>query len=472
MIESSGRKPGCPARGASRCLPSRARGDERPRRWCALPRHHSERSQLAGGARGDGRGACRRWTTRARVAVTPSSPSARRAITRWRHGGWGSAWSTTSSSRLATPSARGLARVLIVDWDVHHGNGTQALVETDATIRFVSLHQHPWYPGTGMADERGVGNVFNVPRGPGKPPALYVNDLWAAVVAATTDWTPDLVLVSAGFDAMLGDPLGGFTLEPEHYAVLTHTAARAPSRGAYRRPARGRLRADANRRRRVGAHRGAGVAGGHPGAETAGATIVIPSGARDLLRQILRSLRSVRMTSQLCDLLRGPRDSVSPDGSRMSGAPYPASLHHRAGRAERLPHGLGAPDATATATRAGARPRRPSSTARRPSPCSPRSSCTRTALPADPFDIEETERRWEIMLRREPRGARGALLRAARPRRQAARHSGLPALGPRSREGAAVHLHHRTRHAGEDPGEGAGGRAVSDPQDQAGDRSG
>jgi acetoin utilization deacetylase AcuC-like enzyme len=116
----------------------------------------------------------------------------------------------------------GLDRVLIVDWDVHHGNGTQALVETEASIRYVSLHQHPWYPGTGMADERGVGNIFNVPRGPGKPPALYVGDLWAAIVAATTDWTPDLVLVSAGFDAMLGDPLGGFTLEPGHYADLTN----------------------------------------------------------------------------------------------------------------------------------------------------------------------------------------------------------------------------------------------------------
>ena len=79
----------------------------------------------------------------------------------------------------------GRRRVLIVDWDVHHGNGTQALMERDATIRFVSLHQHPWYPGTGMADERGVGNVFNVPRGPGAPASLYVMDLWAAVAAAT-----------------------------------------------------------------------------------------------------------------------------------------------------------------------------------------------------------------------------------------------------------------------------------------------
>jgi acetoin utilization deacetylase AcuC-like enzyme len=116
----------------------------------------------------------------------------------------------------------GRGRVLIVDWDVHHGNGTQALVEADPSLRYVSLHQWPWYPGTGAAEERGVGNVFNVPRGPGHPPGLYVDDLWAAIVAATTGWSPDLILISAGFDAMLGDPLGGFTLEPEHYADLTN----------------------------------------------------------------------------------------------------------------------------------------------------------------------------------------------------------------------------------------------------------
>jgi acetoin utilization deacetylase AcuC-like enzyme len=115
----------------------------------------------------------------------------------------------------------GRARVLIIDWDVHHGNGTQALMETDPTLRYVSLHQHPWYPGTGMADERGVGNVFNVPRGPRLAASLYVADLWAGIVAATVDWEPDMVLVSAGFDAMTGDPLGGFTLEPGHYADLT-----------------------------------------------------------------------------------------------------------------------------------------------------------------------------------------------------------------------------------------------------------
>ena len=117
--------------------------------------------------------------------------------------------------------AAGRQRVLIIDWDVHHGNGTQALVETDPSIRYVSLHQYPWYPGTGAADERGVGNIFNVPRGPGKPASLYVGDLWTGIVAATMNWAPDIVFISAGFDAMKGDPLGGFTLEPEHYADWT-----------------------------------------------------------------------------------------------------------------------------------------------------------------------------------------------------------------------------------------------------------
>jgi len=115
----------------------------------------------------------------------------------------------------------GHARILIVDWDVHHGNGTQALVERDASIRFVSMHQYPWYPGTGAAEERGVGNVFNVPRPPGLPRAAYVRDLLAAVDAASTGWRPDLLLISAGFDSLAGDPLGGFTLEPEDVTQWT-----------------------------------------------------------------------------------------------------------------------------------------------------------------------------------------------------------------------------------------------------------
>ena len=115
----------------------------------------------------------------------------------------------------------GKARVLIVDWDVHHGNGTQALVERDPSIRYVSMHQYPWYPGTGAESERGVGNVFNLPRPPGLTRDVYVRDLLAGVDAACEGWRPDLWLVSAGFDSLAGDPLGGFTLEPEDMADWT-----------------------------------------------------------------------------------------------------------------------------------------------------------------------------------------------------------------------------------------------------------
>ena len=109
----------------------------------------------------------------------------------------------------------GLDRVLIVDWDVHHGNGTQALVEHEPNVRFVSMHQWPWYPGTGAAEDRGPqGTVWNVPLPAGLPAEQYVGSFLGAVDDATRDgWTPDLVLVSAGYDSLAGDPLGGFTLE-------------------------------------------------------------------------------------------------------------------------------------------------------------------------------------------------------------------------------------------------------------------
>ena len=113
-------------------------------------------------------------------------------------------------------------RVLIVDWDVHHGNGTQALVQEDRDIHFVSMHQWPWYPGTGAADDHGPHeSVWNVPMSPGLPPEQYVDAFQRAVDAATRDFTPDVVLISAGFDSLAGDPLGGFTLEYEHVELLT-----------------------------------------------------------------------------------------------------------------------------------------------------------------------------------------------------------------------------------------------------------
>lgn len=117
--------------------------------------------------------------------------------------------------------SRGVEKVLIVDWDVHHGNGTQALVEKIPDIHFVSLHQWPLYPGTGREDERGVGNVWNLPRPPGRPPGEYVRELRRTIDAAVRDFEPGLVLISAGYDAMLGDPLAGFTLEAKHFVELT-----------------------------------------------------------------------------------------------------------------------------------------------------------------------------------------------------------------------------------------------------------
>jgi acetoin utilization deacetylase AcuC-like enzyme len=115
-------------------------------------------------------------------------------------------------------------RVLIVDWDVHHGNGTQALVEHEPAIHFVSMHQWPWYPGTGSADDRGPHDtVWNVPMPPGLPPGRYVDALQRAIDAATVGFTPDLILLSAGFDSLAGDPLGGFTLEFEDIEHLTRS---------------------------------------------------------------------------------------------------------------------------------------------------------------------------------------------------------------------------------------------------------
>jgi len=158
------------------------------------------------------------------VAVRPPGHHALRAS--------GMGFCLFGNAALAALYARarhGAGRVLVVDWDVHHGNGTQALVQHEPDVRFVSMHQWPWYPGTGAAEDRGPhASVWNVPMPPGLARARYVDAFTRAVDAATAGWTPDLVVVSAGFDSLAGDPLGGFTLEPEDVDALTRqTAARA-----------------------------------------------------------------------------------------------------------------------------------------------------------------------------------------------------------------------------------------------------
>ena len=123
----------------------------------------------------------------------------------------------------------GAARVLVADWDVHHGNGTQALVQDDPNIHFVSMHQWPFYPGTGAARDRGPhDNVWNVPLSPGLAPERYVTAFEQAFDRALDGFVPDLVVLSAGFDSLAGDAIGGFTLEMEHLDALTRFVTQRP----------------------------------------------------------------------------------------------------------------------------------------------------------------------------------------------------------------------------------------------------
>ena len=121
--------------------------------------------------------------------------------------------------------AKGARRVLIVDWDVHHGNGTQEIFWRDPEVFYLSLHQWPWYPGTGAATERGggpgEGTTMNRPLPAGTAAPTYVAEFREAVEAACRAHRPDMLMISAGFDALAGDPLGGFLLEPADMHALT-----------------------------------------------------------------------------------------------------------------------------------------------------------------------------------------------------------------------------------------------------------
>ncbi|MEO0868029.1 MAG: histone deacetylase [Cyanobacteria bacterium J06642_11] len=114
-------------------------------------------------------------------------------------------------------------RVAILDWDVHHGNGTQQLISNNHHLAYCSLHQMPAYPGTGRADEKGHNNnVLNIPIQPGNTVSDYQVHFEQQILPFLQAFQPDLLIVSAGYDAAAADPLAGVNLMPEDYGTFTH----------------------------------------------------------------------------------------------------------------------------------------------------------------------------------------------------------------------------------------------------------
>ena len=132
---------------------------------------------------------------------------------------------------------RGARRVAILDWDVHHGNGTEEIFEDDAEVLYISLHQSPQYPGTGAVTDvgsgAGKGFTVNVPLAAGADNAVYKAAFERVVLPIIEQFSPDLTLVSAGYDAHARDPLGGMQLDGAGYAWMTRrlvdTARLGPS---------------------------------------------------------------------------------------------------------------------------------------------------------------------------------------------------------------------------------------------------
>jgi len=119
----------------------------------------------------------------------------------------------------------GIGKVLIADWDVHHGNGTQDIFYNDGSVFFFDTHQHPLYPGTGMADEtgsgKGLGCIMNNPFPAGSGRAQIYGAFENRLIKAAEKFKPELVFISAGFDSRIDDPLGSFTLTDDDFMDLT-----------------------------------------------------------------------------------------------------------------------------------------------------------------------------------------------------------------------------------------------------------
>lgn len=124
---------------------------------------------------------------------------------------------------LRAREAHGFSRVAVVDFDVHHGNGTQAAFETDNTLFYASTHQSPLYPGTGAASETGVGNIVNVPLRPMSGSGQLRLAVSQRILPALDAFRPEFVMISAGFDGHKSDPLAQLMLDEADYAWLTQS---------------------------------------------------------------------------------------------------------------------------------------------------------------------------------------------------------------------------------------------------------
>ena len=129
-----------------------------------------------------------------------------------------------NSVAIAARHARekhGMERIAVVDFDVHHGNGTQAAFWQEKDLMYVSSHQYPYYPGTGAASETGEGNILNIPLAEGTGSAVFRDAMATRVFPALQDFKPELLLISAGFDSHADDPLAGLMLEDDDYGWIT-----------------------------------------------------------------------------------------------------------------------------------------------------------------------------------------------------------------------------------------------------------
>jgi acetoin utilization deacetylase AcuC-like enzyme len=129
------------------------------------------------------------------------------------------------AARYAQNHYAEVERVAIIDWDVHHGNGTQGIFYDDPTVFFFSMHQYPWYPGTGSRGETGIsrgrGYTLNVPLKAHTPALEQKRSFEAALSEIGSSFQPDLILISAGFDSHAGDPLGQLLLKDEDFIQMT-----------------------------------------------------------------------------------------------------------------------------------------------------------------------------------------------------------------------------------------------------------